>query len=102
MRLNFKLIETATFRLHLSILDPLLQVLLLGHNICPDIGIQIFHLQLCLLEDFLHLRIISLIEKYMRLMLIFTGLEICPLAILQCLGVHLPRGQVHLLHDMFF
>ena len=82
MRLNFKLIDTATLRLHLSIFDPLFQVLLLGHNICPDIGIEIFDLQLCLLEDFLHLRIISLIEKYMRLMLIFTSLEVRPLAIL--------------------
>ena len=76
MRLNFKLIDTATLRLHLSIFDPLFQVLLLGHNICPDIGIEIFDLQLCLLEDFLHFIGVGFIEVHLGFVLVLPRLQL--------------------------
>lgn len=76
MRLNFELRHTATFRFQLPILDPLLKLLLLSHYILPYIAIDSLHLQFCLLNDLLHLGIVSFIEIYLCLMFILPRLQI--------------------------
>ena len=64
-------------------------------------GVQGSDLDVCLLEDLLHLVVVRLIEVHLCIMLLFLGVQFCPRTALDgLLGNRFASGEVHQLHDV--
>ena len=100
---DFVFIDGTALTLHFPVFDALLQFFLLADDIFSEIGVEGFDLNLSFLQNLLNFAVIGFIEVHLRLMLIFSFLQLYPLALLDGrLGHLFAGGEVHLLDNMFF